>query len=735
MPETKVQKKKSQGLGGKGGGKKGAGIGQSVLDLQQQMGNEQTVKTVLGPEVPGQFKAMAGKGKGGPLFFATSTYKTVSKLLGTYAAKQGAKSSAWRRGQVGTLDGVLEKWFAKKSKGKTEADKSKRAAMEWLRPKVDQEDSALNGAKSKESTEQVQEPTPTPEPESSWQGGTAPGGDRSGPTIGKRGWKKGSGGGDRGGVVIGGGRTKKKVEKEPEQAPEPTVNDYTQNVVIGDVEDGINQNDEAPKNDYTQNVVIGDVEDGINQNDEPQKKTEYTDVNVTFGDLDDASSVESESIKSDVGGVNVNETVEPKKTEYTEVNATLNDLDDASSVESESIKEEEPKVVAKNTAPPKKEESSSSDSYSVSSTSSETDEPEAVKKLPPQKYFELRPLETMYEKEFTHGGKHLVDIYEKAIEHGPDRNDIAAWLETSFARWKRPTFEKYWDRLVTIFGPKPPDNPDDYKDVDVSSVEQRSGSRSLSTKSREKRLVQKKIDKGKLDKEIASWKALGINWQQMKIKSVSSYPSDVDDSTRGTDTKERIGDERRMEAARALAADRGDPNAITVKKKSTEEERAKYKLTLGSTLMRLPPAGKEFDVKNEEESKPQPAPTPVPLDTGAMVSNASGPGFGIFVMSKEGDVYVGSHKVGIFHHSSFLGGGQVAAAGEMKVVGGKLEMLTNKSGHYKPKHENNMQIIGALKGAGIDPGSYKYRFFPEQPGIKPETFDSADLYELAKRGY
>lgn len=37
-----------------------------------------------------------------------------------------------------------------------------------------------------------------------------------------------------------------------------------------------------------------------------------------------------------------------------------------------------------------------------------------------------------------------------------------------------------------------------------------------------------------------------------------------------------------------------------------------------------------------------------------------------------------------FHHSSFLAGQKVSFAGELQVVRGKLSVVTNKSGHYKP---------------------------------------------------
>jgi len=61
----------------------------------------------------------------------------------------------------------------------------------------------------------------------------------------------------------------------------------------------------------------------------------------------------------------------------------------------------------------------------------------------------------------------------------------------------------------------------------------------------------------------------------------------------------------------------------------------------------------------------------------------SGLGWGIWVLSPEGNFYTASHKKGEFHHSSFLSGEPVKAAGEWRVVNGQIDTLTGKTGHYK----------------------------------------------------
>ena len=68
-----------------------------------------------------------------------------------------------------------------------------------------------------------------------------------------------------------------------------------------------------------------------------------------------------------------------------------------------------------------------------------------------------------------------------------------------------------------------------------------------------------------------------------------------------------------------------------------------------------------------------------PFNTGGMSTNFSGPGFGIFAMGTDGRMYAESHKAGLFHHSSFLAGGDVAAAGELRVVDGTSPRRSSRS--------------------------------------------------------
>ncbi|WP_218581945.1 hypothetical protein, partial [Nocardia cyriacigeorgica] len=54
-------------------------------------------------------------------------------------------------------------------------------------------------------------------------------------------------------------------------------------------------------------------------------------------------------------------------------------------------------------------------------------------------------------------------------------------------------------------------------------------------------------------------------------------------------------------------------------------------------------------------------------------------------MDNQGNLYASLHHApGQFHHSSFLAGGPVAGAGELEVIDGVLQLVTDSSGHYRP---------------------------------------------------
>ncbi len=73
----------------------------------------------------------------------------------------------------------------------------------------------------------------------------------------------------------------------------------------------------------------------------------------------------------------------------------------------------------------------------------------------------------------------------------------------------------------------------------------------------------------------------------------------------------------------------------------------------------------------------------------------------IFVMDGDGNIYSASKGV-VHHHSSFLAGGPVAAAGHWTIEYGALKTICNDSGHYQPPFDYTQQVLDELKKRGVD---------------------------------
>jgi hypothetical protein len=56
-----------------------------------------------------------------------------------------------------------------------------------------------------------------------------------------------------------------------------------------------------------------------------------------------------------------------------------------------------------------------------------------------------------------------------------------------------------------------------------------------------------------------------------------------------------------------------------------------------------------------------------------------------YVWSRDGFIFAGEHIGGQFHHSSLVSGKKVKCAGMINVLGGKVKLVDNDSGHYKPE--------------------------------------------------
>jgi hypothetical protein len=73
----------------------------------------------------------------------------------------------------------------------------------------------------------------------------------------------------------------------------------------------------------------------------------------------------------------------------------------------------------------------------------------------------------------------------------------------------------------------------------------------------------------------------------------------------------------------------------------------------------------------------------------------------IFVMTGDGQIYSGD-KQEVMHHSSFLAGREVAAAGSWIVRSGRVTMITDLSGHYQTPTDYVEQVLTEIKSRGVN---------------------------------
>ena len=69
----------------------------------------------------------------------------------------------------------------------------------------------------------------------------------------------------------------------------------------------------------------------------------------------------------------------------------------------------------------------------------------------------------------------------------------------------------------------------------------------------------------------------------------------------------------------------------------------------------------------------------------------------IFVVDTKGRLFLSFyHPIGVFHHSSLVGGDDVLVAGEMILVDGNIELINNHSGHYHPNDRSLDLLLDVL---------------------------------------
>jgi hypothetical protein len=84
---------------------------------------------------------------------------------------------------------------------------------------------------------------------------------------------------------------------------------------------------------------------------------------------------------------------------------------------------------------------------------------------------------------------------------------------------------------------------------------------------------------------------------------------------------------------------------------------------------------------------------------------ASGKGVAMVVV-RESDMFIHSHIKDRFHHSSIFAGEPVHFAGEIKVSQGRIEWISNKSGHYQPGLAETYAVLEFLRDRGCNLNSF-----------------------------
>lgn len=93
----------------------------------------------------------------------------------------------------------------------------------------------------------------------------------------------------------------------------------------------------------------------------------------------------------------------------------------------------------------------------------------------------------------------------------------------------------------------------------------------------------------------------------------------------------------------------------------------------------------------------------------------------IFVLSREDKLYVARKHKGRFHHSSFLAGEPVVAAGKIFSVNGQIQAIEPHSGHFKPRLCSLLELCHTMKAHGVDTDAVRF--------IKPKKWNDPWPFE------
>ncbi len=102
----------------------------------------------------------------------------------------------------------------------------------------------------------------------------------------------------------------------------------------------------------------------------------------------------------------------------------------------------------------------------------------------------------------------------------------------------------------------------------------------------------------------------------------------------------------------------------------------------------------------------------------------------IFVVDTHGRIYASTdYEKGKFHHSSFLAGRPIMAAGLMDMIQGGIRTLTDYSGHYEPPRQYTRRFTAYLRSHGMDIDDSSTFFYSP-----PENADDHEPQEVLRSG-
>jgi hypothetical protein len=99
--------------------------------------------------------------------------------------------------------------------------------------------------------------------------------------------------------------------------------------------------------------------------------------------------------------------------------------------------------------------------------------------------------------------------------------------------------------------------------------------------------------------------------------------------------------------------------------------------------------------------------------------------WGFFTMSMSRDIYMAGHRDDFFH-SAYLAGGNALCAGGMLIKKGVVKAIRNNSGHYKPLHSHQLNLLEHLKMLGYRMEDIEvYSFEDQHLSVKGDVYMKA----------